>query len=447
MNYRICIPLTQAELNDHAGWVAGFYYIRNCLNSLSLLPPETVPPICIFLPESFNQQIIYPENAANTNWLTVKRIPDNTPSIDKDFNEYFNKESFDIIFPLTSIPSFICSASAIGWIPDFQHKHQPHFFAAEEIQNRNMFYDFLAGICIRIICSSKTVADDFKTIYPSLHGKASILKFRAVIPQNNFNTNPYEVIQKLSIPKRFIYLPNQFWVHKNHRTVFSAWKILKDMGLHIPLICTGSNQDYRFPGYYKELESYIQQNDLTNLITILGKIDRQDQLNLFRISDCVLQPSLFEGWSTSIEESRVFGKHLIVSDIPVHREQCESTAIFFTKDSPDDLANVIAKKWKDSATSEYNQTIEQKAYDESLVRTKLFGKELIDIFNKAAAFDIHSESIYEKHLMLSFISKCNEDRAARLKLIHEQAKTIRAYESQLFNRIRIFYKSLFSTQR
>jgi hypothetical protein len=38
---------------------------------------------------------------------------------------------------------------------------------------------------------------------------------------------------------------------------------------------------------------------------------------------------LFEGWSTVIEDARGFGRPLIVSDIPVDREQADSDTIFF----------------------------------------------------------------------------------------------------------------------
>ena len=56
------------------------------------------------------------------------------------------------------------------------------------------------------------------------------------------------------------------------------------------------------------------------------------QAHLFQImrrSLAVLQPSLFEGWSTTLEEARSIGKRTIVSDIAVHREQDLHTAMYF----------------------------------------------------------------------------------------------------------------------
>jgi glycosyltransferase involved in cell wall biosynthesis len=55
----------------------------------------------------------------------------------------------------------------------------------------------------------------------------------------------------------------------------------------------------------------------------------------------VIQPSLFEGWSTVIEDARMLGRPLIVSDIPVHREQIETSGTFFEPTNPLSLAHAL----------------------------------------------------------------------------------------------------------
>jgi hypothetical protein len=58
-----------------------------------------------------------------------------------------------------------------------------------------------------------------------------------------------------------------------------------------------------------------------------------------RRSLAVIQPSLFEGWSTVVEDARVLGKTILLSDISVHKEQNSPSAIFFKPDSSQELAN------------------------------------------------------------------------------------------------------------
>ena len=56
----------------------------------------------------------------------------------------------------------------------------------------------------------------------------------------------------------------------------------------------------------------------------------------------IVQPSLFEGWSTVVEDAKALNKLLIVSNIEVHKEQLQnSAAIFFDPDLHIDLAQIL----------------------------------------------------------------------------------------------------------
>jgi hypothetical protein len=65
----------------------------------------------------------------------------------------------------------------------------------------------------------------------------------------------------------------------------------------------------------------------------MGFMDRYEQLKLMSQSIAVIQPSLFEGWSTVVEDAKALGKRAIISDINVHLEQQnEDTTIFPAND-------------------------------------------------------------------------------------------------------------------
>jgi hypothetical protein len=59
----------------------------------------------------------------------------------------------------------------------------------------------------------------------------------------------------------------------------------------------------------------------------------------------VVQPSLFEGWSTVVEDARALGKRQFLSDIQVHVEQNPPNAVYFSPHSPEALARVIETAW------------------------------------------------------------------------------------------------------
>jgi hypothetical protein len=75
----------------------------------------------------------------------------------------------------------------------------------------------------------------------------------------------------------------------------------------------------------------------------------------------VIQPSLFEGWSTVLEDARALGKTVIASDIAVHREQNPPGCSFFTKDSSEDLADAITAVLSTDTTPGPNLTAEAAA--------------------------------------------------------------------------------------
>jgi glycosyltransferase involved in cell wall biosynthesis len=46
-------------------------------------------------------------------------------------------------------------------------------------------------------------------------------------------------------------------------------------------------------------------------------------------AQAVIQPSLFEGWSTVVEDAKALNQTLIVSNIAVHKEQLRDKGYFF----------------------------------------------------------------------------------------------------------------------
>jgi glycosyltransferase involved in cell wall biosynthesis len=143
------------------------------------------------------------------------------------------------------------------------------------------------------------------------------------------------------LPDRFFLVSNQFWKHKDHAVIIEALAILKQ--LHIcPIIeCTGTLSDYRNPRYFNQLLERIEELELQKQFIILGVIPRIDQIQLMRRCLAVIQPSLFEGWSSVIEDARSLGKPVIASDFSVHNEQNAPNSYFFKCVNAEALAELI----------------------------------------------------------------------------------------------------------
>src|SRR5215212_3279784 len=118
---RLGIPLLQSELNTRHGWVAGFYYVRNCLHALASLSPAQAPEVTVFVPESFDDEVIYPEYVDQAPWLSVVRVPEellNEQVHGERLREFVDQHPVDIIFPMLVVPTVALKGRAIGWIPD-----------------------------------------------------------------------------------------------------------------------------------------------------------------------------------------------------------------------------------------------------------------------------------------------------------------------------------------
>ena len=76
---------------------------------------------------------------------------------------------------------------------------------------------------------------------------------------------------------------------------------------------------------------------------VLGLIPKRNQMALLKEATAVIQPSLFEGWSTIVEEARLLNKRRIVSDIIVHREQAWDDVIFFDPHEARSLADAMTR--------------------------------------------------------------------------------------------------------
>ena len=77
----------------------------------------------------------------------------------------------------------------------------------------------------------------------------------------------------------------------------------------------------------------------TKQIKYLGRVSDAVLANLYATSTALIFPSLYEGFGLPPIEAQMFGCPVLVSDIPVMREVCGNSAIYFDPNDAADLAN------------------------------------------------------------------------------------------------------------
>jgi glycosyltransferase involved in cell wall biosynthesis len=266
---------------------------------------------------------------------------------DLRYDQFFDRCAFDFVYPYLGGRGR--SARSAAWIPDFQHKLLPQYFGPEEIASLDQLFTAVATQAPLVVLSSQDAAAHFAEHYPNASAERRVLPFRAVPDGAWYESDADAVRRKYHLPERFFLMCNQFWKHKNHLVVFDALRLLGERGARPVVVCTGPLHDYRNPQYSSEILQRIQLSDLSGQVRLLGLVPKLEQIQLMRQSLAVIQPSLFEGWSTVVEEVRCFGKIVLLSDIPVHREQAPPGARYFDPASASELAALLGAAWGSTA--------------------------------------------------------------------------------------------------
>jgi len=362
--------------SNDPGWIGGAYYILNLISALNTLDDNLQPEIVLFCQKKSVQQII---SKLNYKYISFKFL--RFPIFKKDsffinrflflfqyvFFSFFSILRYDVVFPYNFQPKLRKSKNKTFWIPDFQEHYYPHFFNKTELNYRKKEQLKIISQNAILVLSSNAALSDLNKIYPKAICKPQVIHFAVTHPPyQHLKINELRV--KFNIEGDYFISPNQFWKHKNHLVILKAVKKLVQKGKDIKVVFTGKEYDYRNPTYTNELKNFVSENSLNEHILFLGFIDRSEQLQLMNHSIAVIQPSLFEGWSTVVEDAKAMIQFVIASDIAVHQEQLKNNARFFNSSNEDELAEIL---------DYYSiHTIEKIQNDYSL-NVKSFGEEFL----------------------------------------------------------------------
>lgn len=344
-------------------WMGGTYYVQNLIRSFATLPQEQQPHLIVFTKTDEEYQHILQLGYSHTE---RKQLPDPLPLgllqriINKASNWVAGKEFFYPPIQLQSakktvvFPAILGTASShvipLYWIPDFQEEFLPHLFSAEEIKFRRIRNKSIASGKNHIVLSSHDALQTFKQLFPTSNARLYVLRFAVTNNLPQTDESEAALLERYQVRKPYFFIPNQFWAHKNHLTVLKALALLRKNGhSDVRIVFSGKEHDYRNPHYFSGLKKLVEETGIGEQVRFLGFIDRGDQLRLMNAAHAVVQPSLFEGWSTVVEDAKSLSKVILVSDLPVHREQLGERAVFFAPESPEQLAEALLMELSSSS--------------------------------------------------------------------------------------------------
>jgi len=355
-------------------WIGGVYYVRNILKTLSFAPWFQECFIHVLVRKEFRETFAMLANDIAHFQLHDRREAKpllerlTTPFLkrlgkiyDVQIAHVARQIQADLVFPVSFYPFLGVRGTQVHWIPDFQELHLPQYFSASELEKRARLYRGIAKGTNPLILSSRSSQADWERCAPTCRNRTWILPFISDIEAEIAGLDAAKEAALLDevglwsegAAKPYVYVPNQFWQHKNHELVLDALELLQKRGASLPtVVCTGNVADHRSKDHATHIWARVEASGLAESFRILSMVRRPQQLAIMKNARAVLQPSRFEGWNTGIMEAMRLGRPLLMSSLDVHREQAPEDAHFFAPDSAVQLADLLGRDWPESRVSE-----------------------------------------------------------------------------------------------
>ncbi|GFO53238.1 hypothetical protein GMSM_02450 [Geomonas sp. Red276] len=378
---RVGIPVI-----GYKNWMGGVSYIELLVKALSGLPEDERPELYQIVTEES-----LPRLELHQHFLHLFKAVIFIGPYNKEYPDFIytptHRDLLDVLdffFPLMN--GAWPTAKAGCWIPDFQHLHLPQFFHEGECRSRSECFGNIARDAKLLILSSRDAQNDFRRFFPDSKAITRVLSFYAMPQESWYEADSVEVQKRYNLPDNFLICCNQFWAHKNHAMLFTAIGQLHAEGTDIHLVCTGHTEDYRCPGFFEDLKERLRSMGVEHLVHILGAIPRHDQIQLVRRAMALVQPSLFEGWSTVIEDCRALGKIMLLSDLPVHQEQAPRNGRYFDRTSLPSLKEKL-KEMVPTLVPGPQYDLERQAREEAHGLVLSYGRQFCAIARDALAIE------------------------------------------------------------
>lgn len=377
---------------NHFKWLGGIYVIKHLIYGINKHLRNKIQPVLIVNKNLSNEAIKDFKNFKLIktdlfyNQSLFKKIYNKLSVIffgkSSNYENFLIKENINIISHINVFDNNIIFgkksfSKSLSFIADFQHLYFKNNFSLWGKIMRNFNTILCAYFSSKILLISQDAQKDLKKISNTAHKNSVLSKFVFQIPAKKEIDNLSFLKKKYKFNKPFFYVPNQYWVHKNHFIILKAIKYMKKKNnlKNILILSSGLSVDYRNPGHFIEIKKFISDNNLENNYKYLGVIPFKDVLSLIYHSIAIINPSKFEGRSSTVEQAKSMDKKIILSNINIHKEQKPRNAFYFNPENYKQLSKIIIKNYKskNSKKNHYKNArskniIEMKVYCNSYLK-------------------------------------------------------------------------------
>ena len=181
-----------------------------------------------------------------------------------------------------------------------------------------------------------------------------------------------ELQAKFNLPHQFLLQVGTLEPRKNHFNTFQALQSLKG---EVSLVIVGRENAYK-----KELEAFIEANNLQQKVLFLHNVSNEELPALYQLAKASVYPSFFEGFGIPVLESIVSGTPVITTNKQCFKDAGGDAAVYVDAESSEELANAIEQLLADS---NYYEQLKAKGEEHKLQFTnEVIAKNMMNVYQK-----------------------------------------------------------------
>jgi glycosyltransferase involved in cell wall biosynthesis len=253
--------------------------------------------------------------------------------------------------PIQYSPIYKISVPVITTMHDVQEFHFPEFFSAAERLHRAINNLKSVSESDQVIVSFEHIKKDLIKYYPITEEKISICPppFADDWFATKKETEWITLETKYSISKKYLLYPAATWPHKNHLLLIEALAKVKNDIPDISLVCTGNKTEY-----YSAIEKKLKELKLESAVKFLGIVPEEDLIGLYKNSELVVIPTLYEAGSGPLYEAMKYKVPVICANTTSLPETVSNAKYVFNPSDVNELSALIIKMLSDEDKKKLN---------------------------------------------------------------------------------------------
>lgn len=257
----------------------------------------------------------------------------------------FKVKKDDIIYHPFQYLSIFSKAKQVFTIHDLIPMYYP-----QVAKHQYFYYKYIMPILLKkaskVVCISNNTKNDILKFYDIDDNKIEVIYNGYDSKLFNVENVDSTILNKYNIDYKYLMMIGPSYEHKNMHFVIEAFSKIKD-DINCNLLIIGKDSNYK-----RRLIDLVKKENLKSRVKFLGYVDINDLPSIYGCAECLIYPSLYEGFGFPIVESMACGTKVICANTSCLPEVGGNSAIYFDINDKEDLKIKIKENLKISNIGE-----------------------------------------------------------------------------------------------